>query len=120
MIDDGDVFFCKSFWHASMLAVKTRRRLHTARIDVKLCEGVADDARKKSPKPEVKKRKYPPSRNRTSDLRITISHSLPLFRELGVLDADFTLLYRQVYSPPLYQLSYRGQELIHFGRTSFF
>ena len=90
------------------------RRLHTARIDVKLCEDVADDAGRPSMPLKVKKYDFPPSRNRTSDLRITISHSLPLFRELGVLDADFTLLYRQVYSPPLYQLSYRGQELTHF------
>ena len=50
-----------------MLAVKTPRRLHTARIDVKLCEDVADDAgrpfmplkvKKKgnSPKPESNQR----------------------------------------------------------------
>ena len=33
------------------------RRLHTARIDVKLCEDVADDARRRPMSSKVKKRK---------------------------------------------------------------
>ena len=51
------LFVCKSFWHASMLAVKTPRRLHTARIDLKLCEDVADDAGRPSMFLKRKKKK---------------------------------------------------------------
>ena len=40
-----------------MLAVKTPRRLHTARIDVKLCEDVADDAGRRPMSLKVKKKK---------------------------------------------------------------
>ena len=54
------LFVCKSFWHASMLAVKTPRRLHTARIDVKLCEDVADDAARPSMSSEMQKRNRSP------------------------------------------------------------
>ena len=39
-----------------MLAVKTPRRPHTARIDLKLCEDVADDAGRPSMPLKVKKK----------------------------------------------------------------
>ena len=56
-VSPGMLFVCKSFWLASMLALKPPRRLHTARIDVKLRQDVADDARRRYMSSEIKKRK---------------------------------------------------------------
>ena len=52
-----EMLFAKVFWQASMLTFSSPRRLHTAQIDVKLCDDVADDARRRSMSSEIKKKK---------------------------------------------------------------
>ena len=57
---DHFLFLQKFFGRHRCSPSASPRRLHTARIDVKLCEDVADDARRRFTSLKVKKKKMIP------------------------------------------------------------